>query len=103
MGSFTHRPLYFRLKVAPYPLIETLVGPTSITDVLERVKNSILAANHTTFSTASNYANTFTNNQGILGYPKKLFQLGYCTLYKMSKKHAVPEMCETRLPISYGP
>ena len=80
MGSFTHRPLYFRLKGAPYPLIETLLGPTSSTDALERAKNSVLAANRTTFSTASDYAIKIIKNQGILGYRKRPFQMGDYTL-----------------------
>jgi len=103
VGSFTHRPLYFRLKGAPYPLIETLVGPISSTDVLERAKNSVLVVNRTTFSTVSDCAITIINNQGILGYPKRPFQLGDYTLYKTSLKHAVREMHEIRLPISHGP
>jgi hypothetical protein len=72
-------------------------------DALERDKNSILAANHTTFSTASDYSITIINKQGILCYPKKLCQLEDYTLYKISMKHVVREMCETRLSISHGP
>jgi hypothetical protein len=49
----------------------------------------------------SDYAITIINNQEILGYPKKLFQLGDYTLYKMSLKHAVREMRETRLSIPF--